>query len=141
MQHPRVADPNIEESDQSDDEKEPSVRQAAINNITQALQGCTFPKFLILSLTIFCLVLANVKATMSHVQFCPYMHNGIYVRMLPFRNCSIDPGSNWKVKNITIYQKQLVHIPATYCSKTTRTVCTWASFRISLQVTNDTTVV
>ena len=92
VQHSRVADPNIEESDQSDDEKESSVRQAAIHNITQALQGCTFPKFLILSLTIFCLVLANVKATMSHVQFCPYMHNGIYVRMPPFRNCSIDPG-------------------------------------------------
>ena len=69
------------------------------------------------------------------------MHNEFYVKTPPFRNCSVDLGSDWEVKTVTIYQKQLFHARATYCLRTTRTICTWAFFRISLQVTNDTTAV
>ena len=124
VQHPRVADPNIEESDQSDEEEEPSVKQAVIYNATRSPQGHTFPKFLLLSVTIFCLVMANVESIVSQAQFCPYLHNGVNVRMSQFRNCSVDPGSNWEVRTVTIYQRKLVYVPATYCSKITRTACT-----------------
>ena len=128
VQHPRVADPNFEKSDQSDEEKDPSVKEAVIYNATRSPQRQTFPKFLLLSLTIFCHVMASVKAIASQVQFCPYMHKRVYVRGPQFRNCSVDPGSNWKAIMVKIYQKRLVHVPATYCFKITRTVCTWAFF-------------
>lgn len=66
-------------------------------------------------------MLPGTNARLSLVQFCSYMDDGIYVKISQFQNSTVNYKSEWELKMVTICQKKLVHVQATYCSKTTRT--------------------
>lgn len=83
-------------------------------------------------------VLATVAAEHVSVQVCPYQHTGFFARFPHSVNCTARAQSRWTTQRVSVYRRQLIAINATYCSKLTRTVCTWSFLRLSLQVTNDT---
>ncbi|VDK17999.1 unnamed protein product [Anisakis simplex] len=89
-------------------------------------------------LTIVSLIMLAVPAQSTFsAQLCPYKQTGIFMRLPPPINCTSNVIQNWSRQQAAVYRRHLIPLNATFCSKYTRTVCTWAFLRWSLQVVSD----
>ncbi|VDK17567.1 unnamed protein product [Anisakis simplex] len=120
---------NMKSGNSNDQDQQPIIT-------TPTIRLYKSPFFLLMLCTIIMITTTNAL----QAQICPHQHLGLFLRFPKPLNCTLSTHSSWYNARVALYRRQLIPISATYCSKITQTVCTWAFLRWSLQVTQDSII-
>lgn len=132
-----TGDPNLEEeSAETDDEAKPN-RAAVV--VEKKSSRTSIKLFTVMLIAVLAGVYGSPAVGNKEFQLCNVKRSGILMMLPEPITCAHSKEDQMITSQATIYVRDFAKITAHHCSKVTRTVCTKAFAKFSLQVTSDST--